>query len=91
MDSPPTDWVTLGVTVGIFIVVSIGSLIIYEVQRLHKRIDKATEEIHARIDKRGSEIDGHIKEGIVVHKSLERIETKLDLHMKNGLRHKAME
>jgi len=43
--------------------------------------------LHKRVDKHADEMDDHIKEGVFVHRSLERIETKLDMHLNNGGRH----
>lgn len=70
-------WLQAVVTAGVFVVAAVGGLIIWEIRKVHDRITKYAKEL-----------DEHVKESIEVHKSLERIETKQDLHMENGHRHK---
>ena len=40
--------------------------------------------IHSRIDKYVAEMDAHIKEGVQIHKAVAR----LDMHLENGHTHK---
>ena len=74
MDWP--TWIHDGLIVLLAIIAGVGGLIAYERRSLHRRIDK-----HA------DELDKHVHEGIEVHRALERIETKLDMHMRNGGSH----
>ena len=67
------NWVQDALIVLLFIFSAIGAVIAYEIRALHKRIDSHSEKL-----------ESHVKEGVTVHRSLERIETKLDMHMKNG-------
>ena len=70
------NWIQDGIAVLTVIAVPIGTLVIWRFHTLSKAIEKD-----------GEALDAHIKEGIQVHRALERIETKIDLHMKNGGKH----
>ena len=61
----------------LFVIAVIGGLIAYELRR-----------IHGRIDKYSAEMDDHVKAGVEVHKSLERIETTQRLHIENAHAHR---
>ena len=64
------------VIVIIFIITILGGLIIYELKRIHSRIDKHT-----------AELDIHVSAGVDVYTRITRTETALSLHMQNGHRH----
>ena len=59
--------------VALFVVSAVGGLIVWELRK-----------IHTRIDKYAGEMDDHIKEGVQIHKAVAR----LDMHLENGHTHK---
>ena len=70
-------WLQAVVTAGVFIVGGVGALIVWELKRIHSRIDKYTQEM-----------DEHIKESTEIRVNIQDIQTKQDMHMENGHRHK---
>ena len=62
---------------GMFVISTIGGFIVWELRKLHTRIDKYS-----------GEMDHHITEGAEVKRELGVIHTKVDMHIKNGHRHR---
>ena len=61
----------------IFIVTVIGGAMLWELRR-----------IHARIDKYVAEMDEHIKDGVTVRTDITAIKTAQEMHLNNGHRHR---
>ena len=61
---------------GIFVLSAIGGLIIWELRKLHSRIDKYSEKM-----------DKHIDESAGIQRELGEVHTSIDMHIKNGHNH----
>ena len=62
--------------IGLFIVAVIGGLVIWELKRVHTRIDKYAQEL-----------DIHIAKGVKIYTDIEHLNTTVALHVENGFSH----
>lgn len=74
---PLEVWLEPIVVVGIFVLSAIGGLIIWELRKIHARIDKYT-----------SELDAHVRDSVAVKTTIAEMRTEIRLHMQNGLHHR---
>ena len=77
MDQSLAAWVQDGILIGIFIISAIGGLIVWEIKKVHSRIDKYHDEHVKRVEAIEKELKDHLKEGVEIYKALTAIQTEL--------------
>ena len=62
--------------IALFVASAVGGLIVYELRRLHDRIDKYAERM-----------EQHIDQGVLVHKAITEVQTELRAHLRDAHGH----
>ena len=71
----------------LLVLTAVGAWAVWEIKRLHARIDSEGDVIHNRISRHVDEMDEHIKESVEIHKAITRLDTTLSIHTSNGGSH----
>ena len=74
--------------VALFIVSAVGGLIVWELKRIHARIDRRDDMLTKYIQGQDRKWERHLEDSQELHEEVTEIKVKQDMHLQNGHRHR---